>query len=130
MTEPELVDVDGQNDSSDNLANRVKRQYQMVDDSMMQQYSSVENGEVRDEDEQEGSIQQKVERGRLSVVSESEVRDDEEEYSYTNPEVYSKAASGDNLRLREHFGQLNAYSSLQQIPQSRPFQKYLIPPST
>ena len=67
----------------------------MVDDSLMQQqFSSVENGEVRDEDEAEGSIFDKAsKRNRTSVASESEVREDEDEYAYTDPFIYSRAAS-------------------------------------
>jgi hypothetical protein len=71
MTEPELVEREEQID----LANRVRRQHlQNTEDSLgLQQYSSVENGEVHDDDEQ--AISQRI---NASTVSESEVRDDDE----------------------------------------------------
>ena len=108
MTEPELVDIQNPaqparhivqvddallgyarehgdlNDSYEDLANRVKRQYELLnEDSLIQQhYSSVENGEVHDEYERADS-RIKVEE-RESNVSESEVRDEEDEFAYSD----------------------------------------------
>jgi len=95
---------------------------------MQKEQSSVENGEVNDDEEMEESVHHRVRKDRLSVASESEVREEEDEYAYTDPHVYSKAASLAVLDSR--LGQLNAYSSLQQITQSPSLQQYLMPPST